>query len=247
MLGLLGIEKLFALCRAMPQGTPETFPARYIAAMGITPEWSGQPLDTIPGRGPLIVIANHPFGLVEGLALDAMLLSLRPDVSFIAWTSVAEIPGIGRRYFFVDPQRLPQNRKRNVAAWREAIAFVERGGALGVFPAGRVAHFDWSRMAVADRPWTPHVARIARKLKAPVLPVFFHGRNSLGFLAAGMVAPTLHQALVVREANNKRSLTVRGTIGAIVRPDELAGFASDEDATAFLRRRTEALAAPMIR
>jgi putative hemolysin len=244
MFGLLGIDKLFAVCKALPPGTPETFAARYVKAMNVKAEWSGQPLDTIPATGPLIVVANHPFGLVEGLALDAMLLERRPDVTFIAWHSVADIPGIGRRYIFVDPQRLPETRKRNVAAWRQAFAWIERGGVLGVFPAGRVARFDWSRMAVADWPWTPHVARIARRSKVPVLPVFFHGRNSLGFLLAGMVMPTLHQSLVVREANNKRGRTLRGTVGAVIQPEELAGFASDEEAIAFLRSRTEALACP---
>jgi putative hemolysin len=242
MLGLLGIDRLYAVCKALPPLPPEEFGAALLAAMGVKTEWSGLPMEAIPETGPLVVVANHPFGLVEALALEAMLLKRRPDVNFIAWQSLAELPGLGQHYIFVDPLRSPKTRAGNVTAWRRAFEWLERGGALGVFPAGRVARFDWSRMTVADWPWNPHIARIARRLKVPVLPVFFHGRNSLGFLLAGMVMPTLHQSLVVREANNKRGRTLRGVVGPIIRPEELAGFAGDEEATALMRGRTEALA-----
>jgi hypothetical protein len=164
MLGLLGINKLFSVCKALP---PEKFGAALLDSMDVRTEWSGLSPDAIPVTGPLIVVANHPFGLVEALALEAMPLTRRPDVNFIAWHSVGELPRLGQHYIFVDPQLRPETRKRNVRAWRQAFAWIERGGVLGVFPAGRVARFDWSRMAVTDRPWNPHIARIVRRGESP--------------------------------------------------------------------------------
>lgn len=111
-----------------------------------------------------------------------------------------------------------------------------------VFPAGRVARFAWSQRAVTESPWTPHIARLARRTKVAVLPVYFHGHNGLAFQLAALTMPKLYQSLIIREFYNKRGTTLRATVGHLIPPEEVGHFATDEEAIAFLRRRTEALA-----
>lgn len=240
---LLGIDRLYAFAKRLPQGSPETFSSAFLDAMQMKVEWSGLALNDIPETGPLLVVANHPFGLVEGLALDAFLLQRRPDVCSIAWHMIAELPGIGERHIFIDPLRDPKNRARNVKAWRRAFETLSGGHVLTVFPAGQVARFNASRMAVVDRAWNPHIARLARKTGVPILPVYFHGHNGSCFQMASLVFPTLHQSLLFREVNNKSGTTLRATVGPLIAPDEIAHFATDQEAIDFLRNRTEALAA----
>lgn len=177
---LLGIDRLYAFAKTLPQTSPETFSSEFLDAMPVAAQWSGLALHEIPETGPLLVIANHPYGLIEGLALDAFLLRRRPDVAFIAWYLIAELPGIGDRHIFLDPLRDPKNRTRNVMAWRRSFERLSDGKVLTVFPAGQVARFNVSRMAVVDRTWNPHIARLARKARVPVLPVYFHGHMASG-------------------------------------------------------------------
>ena len=239
---LLGIDTLYGLCRTLSL-TPETFSAKILDAMRIRTEWSGLPLSGIPATGPLVVVANHPYGLIEGLALDALLLSRRPDVTVMVWHMVAKLPGALDRGIYVDPLRHPDNRTLNIQGFRKAIGLLSRGGALMVFPAGQVARFSWSRGAVVDPPWNPHIARLVRRTRAAVVPVYFHGRNGLPFQLAAVAMPRLHQSLVVREVNNKRGTTLRATVGPLIAPEDIAHFATDQEAIDFLRHRTEALAA----
>ena len=238
---VLGIDTLYGLCKTLSL-TPETFSAKILDAMQIRTEWSGLPVSQIPTAGPLLVIANHPYGLIEGLALDTLLLSRRTDVTVMVWHMVAKLPGALDRGIYVDPLRHPDNRKLNIQGFRKAIDLMTRGGALLVFPAGQVARFSWSRRAVVDPPWNPHIARLARRAKAAVLPVYFHGYNGLPFQLAALMMPKLHQSLIVREINNKRGTTLRATIGHLIPPEDVGRFGTDEEAIHFLRRRTEALA-----
>lgn len=238
----LGIETLYGLCRTLSL-TPETFSAKILDAMQIRTEWSGLPHSEIPATGPLLVVANHPYGLIEGLALDTLVLGRRSDVKVMVWHMVAKLPGLRDRGIYVDPLRLRDNRKLNIQGFRKAIDLLTRGGALMVFPAGKVARFTWSQRAIVDPPWNPHIARLARRTKAAVLPVYFHGHNGLPFQLAALMLPTLHQSLIVREVNNKRGSILRATIGQLVPPEDVEQFGTDEEAIEFLRLRTESLAA----
>lgn len=238
---LLGVTELYSLCRTLSL-TPETFSAKLLDALQIRTEWSGLPLSAIPSAGPLLVVANHPFGLIEGLALDAMLLTRRSDVTVMVWHMVAKLPGSEDRGVYVDPLRQPENRKLNMQAFRKALDLLGRGGALLVFPAGQVARYEWSERAVIDPPWNPHVARLARRSKAAVLPIYLSGHNGFAFQLAAMAFPKLHQSLLIREVNNKRGFTLRAKVGNLIPFEEIEKFGSDEEAIAFLRCRTYALA-----
>ena len=239
---LMRFHQFNAFYSQLPPCEPADFSRMILEAMRVRVEFTGQPVDTVPATGPLIVIANHPFGLVEGLVLDAMLLSRRPDVALMAYHLLSSIPEYQDRWIFVDPLRGRGSLKLNVWAWRQAFQLLVRSGALAVFPAGRVAHFHWRRMSVTDPPWNPDIVALARKADASILPVYFHGRNGLRFQLVGMLCPPLLNFILLDESVHTHGRLLRATVGRLIQPEELSRFTTDEDAIGFLRRETELLA-----
>ena len=239
---LMGFHRFNAIYSQLPPCEPADFSRTFLEAMRVHFEFSGRPIDTIPATGPLIAVANHPFGMVEGLAIDALLLSRRPDVAQMSFQLFTAIPELQNRWIFVDPLQSRSRRQINLRAWRQSFQLLARGGTLAVFPAGRVARFQWRRLSIADRPWSPHIAALARRTDAVVLPVYFHGRNSWTFQLVGILCPPLRYLLAVSEFTNKRGRTLRASIGRLIQPGELSRFTTDEEAIGFLRRETEMLA-----
>ncbi len=217
------------------------FAERALAALKIAYRVEEEDKAQIPAKGPLIVVANHPFGGVEGLMLASALLSVRPDVRIMANYLLGRIPEMRRLIIPVDPFGGGNAVRRNLKPLREALSWLRGDGALAVFPAGEVSHLHLRKHEVVDPAWSDMVARVIRKADAPVLPVFFHGRNSALFQVAGLLHPRLRTALLPHELLNKTSCEVRVEIGNRVPAEKVRSFEDDAQLTAYLRTRTYAL------
>ncbi len=194
-------------------------------------------LESIPRQGPLVVVANHPFGIVEGPALGALLERVRPDVMFVTNSLLAELPELRDRIFAVNP--FGRAAHENTAAIRGALRHLRSGGALVVFPAGEVSAMRAPLGFVSDSTWQPMAARLAMKTSAKVLPVFFAGGNRPRFQLAGLVHPSLRTMMLASEMLARRKQTIRVVVG---QPLEAAKFRSAEGFTEHLRSCTYALA-----
>jgi len=237
---LLALPALAKLYRALPQdGRP--FWDRALEALEATYEIDGS-LDDIPAAGPLVVVANHPYGGLDGLILGSLLSRVRGDVRLLVNHVLGRIPEVRRASFLVDPFRHASSTAANAAAVRAAMRWVGDGGALATFPAGEVAHVR-SHGRTIDAPWSPMIARLAERTSAVVVPVFFEGGNSRLFTAAGRVHPRARTALLVRELLKQRGATVAVRVGKPIPPSRLRAMGSSPSAATFLRLRTEALAA----
>ncbi|MGC9971546.1 MAG: GNAT family N-acyltransferase [Bryobacteraceae bacterium] len=195
----------------------------------------------IPSTGPLAVVANHPFGMLEGAILAAILSRARSDVKVIANSMLATIPQVRDRFICVNPFGGREAVLENRTPLRRCVEWLRGGGALVVFPAGEVARLDLRRRAVVDPPWNPAAARLIRVAGCPALPVFFRGANGLGFQLLGALHPRLGTAALPRELLNKRGSTIELQIGRLVPARTLCALASDEDAIKYLRCRTDML------
>jgi putative hemolysin len=191
--------------------------------------------------GPVIVVANHPFGGIEGMILASLLRSVRCDVKLMANYLLQRIPEMREHLIGVDPFGRPGARLRNITPLRQSIRWVKDGGMLVVFPSGEVSHFDPLRGAL-DPPWSETIGRIVRKTGAPVLPVYFSGTNSMLFHAAGMLHPLLRTARLPGELLNKGKHTIGIAVGRLLDQRSLKTFAGDGDLTEHLRLRTYLLA-----
>ncbi len=201
-----------------------------------------QGLTRIPREGGLIIVANHPFGAIEGVIMAAMLRGLRDDVKILANGLLQRIPEISDLFIGVDVLSGKGAAQRNMSPMKEAMRWVDKGGVLVVFPAGEVAHLDLRRRTVTDPAWHSSIGRIVRRSKAPVLPVFFEGRNGAMFQLAGLLHPRLRTALLPREMINKGGQTLVVRVGDVISEKRLSGFKKDVAAiTDYLRLRTEML------
>lgn len=197
-----------------------------------------QDLARIPRDGRLVVVANHPFGGIEGIILGALLRSARPDVKLMANFILKAIPDLHDSMIFVDPFARDVSAKLNMKPLKECLRWLKGGGVLGVFPAGEVSHIDLRRGGITDPEWNATIARLVRMTESPVLPVFFQGSNSLLFQVLGLVHPRLRTGLLPRELANKRDKRIEVRIGHVIPHDRLAGMADDRALLDYLRLRT---------
>jgi putative hemolysin len=239
---LLGFDQFNSVYSQLAEYDPDDFSRTFLDALGVRISLDGLPRDTIPRDGPLIVIANHPSGLLDGVMLDALLKSVRPDVTVMAHTLFAAIPEFHDRYLFVGSPRSRSKRKRSVRGLRQSFQWLARGGALVVFPAGRVSRFQFRRWSVADQPWSSHIAALARRTGVPVLPVYLHSAGNWVFQLAGIISPLLQNVRAIAAVSNYRNQTLHATIGRLIQPGDLSSFVTDDEAIAFLQQETESLA-----
>lgn len=196
--------------QALTQGS---FPARALSALRVRVDTSADSLTKVPSNGPLIVMANHPHGVIDGLALARVLEGIRPDTRILANHLLARIPEMQELCFFVDPFGGADAAARSRAGLRAAHLWLRQGHAVIAFPAGEVAHRH-ANGELVDSPWVETVGRLALATGAAVVPAFIDGTNSALFYAAGRVHPTLRTALLVRELMRQRRGRVRISLGA---------------------------------
>jgi putative hemolysin len=196
----------------------------------------------IPQDGPLVITSNHPFGALDGLAAVATLARRRRDIKVLTNPEVARLNGVGSLFIPVDPFGGPRAARANIAGMRQALRWVQGGGALLIFPAGEVSHLSLTTWSVTDPPWSTTAARLVRLAGAPVVPMYFAGKNSLLFQAAGMVHPRLRTWLLPRELGNKVGASVQVRLGEPLPHAKLKQLETDEQLAAHLRLKTYLLA-----
>jgi len=238
VLGLATLERGYR--RVTGGSDPYAFLVRALDALDVRLEIDPDELARVPASGPAVVVANHPFGGIEGMALAKVLLERRRDVRVMANYLLGRIPELADLFLLVDPFDAPESARRNLAALRRTIRWVTEGGLLLVFPAGEVAHFDLARRRIVDPPWDPSIGRLVRRSGAPVVPVYFPGHNGWFFQLAGLVHPMLRTALLPRELMRPRP-KLEARIGRPIPPTQLTQLPSDQRVVAYLRLRTEIL------
>ena len=238
MLALGGINAVYA--HAAPQ-TTKNFAQACLEYLDVAVRVSSADLDRIPRTGPIVVVANHPFGGLEGLILATVLLKVRPDFKVLANHLLGKIPEMRPMCVFVDP--FGSKLQQNIRGLKESLHLLRGGGCLGVFPAGEVSHLRLSTRTIEDPKWSVHIAGLIRRTGATVVPVFFEGKNGPMFQVAGLIHPRLRTVLLPRQVLNKRHTTCNVQVGRVIAPRELGTFKTDEEVVLYLRSRTYALAA----
>src|ERR1700716_1836233 len=196
----------------------------------------------IPATGPVVVVANHPFGVLDGAVLTVLLTRVRADVKILANFLLGDVPELHRHCIFVDPFQTERSAVSNRRALREALAWLQTGGMLAIFPAGEVSHWQMPEAKIADPEWSETAVRLVRKTGADTLPIYFCGRNSVGFQLLGMVHPRLRSAFLLQEFLQQEGKTVELRVGSAIRSESVARMANDHEAIEYLRWRTYLLA-----
>lgn len=235
----LSIDRIRASYAAIPRSeSVKEFLDHVLQVLGVRYSLVGKEAKAIPSSGPVIVVANHPFGGVDGIILAAILSSVRSDFKILANFILGAIKELRPLLLLADPFQKKRTSPKNIAPVKQALELLRNGGMLAVFPAGEVAHFSFRHGHVAEPPWNETLSRLIQRSSAPVLPVYFRGRNSSLFQMAGLLHPMLRMALLPREVLNKSSSEIQVKIGSLIDPHKIAAFSRPADVSAYLRHRT---------
>jgi putative hemolysin len=218
------------------------FSAQALKELGVSYEIDDRDLARIPTTGPCILIANHPFGGIEGLALFALIAKIRPDFKVMANYLLARIPQLQGQLVSVNPFGGTAATRTNLAPLRQALNWLKQGGLLVLFPAGEVSSWQSAEQGITDPAWSATLPRLVRLSGAPVLPVYFPGHNGALFNLAGRVHPRLRTLLLPRMILNKQGHCLEIKVGQLVPTRKLSEFSTPQELNDYLRLRTYALA-----
>ncbi len=213
-----------------------------LLAVGASVEVSEEDLNKIPKTGAVIIVANHPHGAVDGIAMGSLLLRAREDTKLMANDMLYKMELIRPYLIKVNPFGGAQAVRENIASIKETFSFLKAGGCLATFPAGVVSHLQLKKMHITDSAWNENIATIAMKTNATVLPVYIEGQNSTFFQLMGLIHPVLRTMLLLRELKKtpKRG-AVKIRIGKPIPPKKIACFETAKELTAWFRLSTYVL------
>lgn len=196
----------------------------------------------IPASGPLVVIANHPFGVLDGIILCWLVSQARSDFQVMTHRVLHQAPEVRRHILPVDFSGTEAALQNNLTSRRRARELLDNGGALLVFPGGGVARAEGAFGHANDLPWGTLTAKLALAAGAPVLPVYFHGQNSRVFHIASAIHQVLRYGMLFHEVRNKMGRRIDVSMGDVIGHEQLRAFNDLRAATEFLRGATHALA-----
>jgi putative hemolysin len=196
-------------------------------------------LDNNPRTGPVVLLSNHPYGILDGLMLGQILSKTRDDFKILAHRVFAKAQDLNDVILPISFDETREAMALNLNTRKDALKYLSDGGAVGIFPGGSVS----SPRKVFGRPMDPHwrtfSAKMISKSGATVVPVFFDGYNSRGFQMFGRVNKTLRTALLINEFKKRLNAPVRVAIGDPLDQDALETYLKDPRAMMdFLRTST---------
>ena len=197
-----------------------------------------EPGAEIPKTGPVLVIANHPFGVIDGLVLCAMMSEIRQDYKIITHQVLRQAPAVMDKILPIDFAETDAALATNLETRREAHKHLKNDGAVIIFPAGGISLAPNLIGPAFDSEWKTFAAKLAQTQGTTIVPFFFDGRNSVVYQAARRVSVTLGYSLMFREICKQMNRQVKVTVRTPIHTKELDAFSNRNDITDFLRRRT---------
>jgi len=196
-------------------------------------------LSNIPKMGPLVLVANHPYGLLDSTIMGYILSQTRSDYRIIAHEVFLKAPHLIPFVLPVYFDKTKQALKSNVQTRKEALRLLTDGSAIGIFPGGTVSTGAKLFSKPMDPRWRAFTARLIINSHATVVPVYFDGQNSRLFQLASHLHSTARVGLLLREFEKRVDTSVRVVIGEPIAPSDIQVYANDTPKLMdFLRSRT---------
>jgi putative hemolysin len=192
-----------------------------------------------PKTGPLVVVSNHPFGVLDGVVICHLVAQVRQDFLVLTNSVLYRAEEIRRFLLPIDFTETEEALKTNLKSRQIAKAHLTKGGCLVVFPAGGVSTTPtvWHKRAV-DSDWKTFTARLITQAKAAVAPVYFAGQNSRLFQLASHISMTLRLSLLFKEVHDKIGSEIHLRIGDVTPYDKLASITDRHEFMAYLKKMT---------
>ncbi|WP_405203373.1 GNAT family N-acyltransferase [Dokdonia sp. LLG6352-1] len=198
-------------------------------------------LKRLPKSGAYITISNHPLGGIDGILLLKLMLEQRPDFKIIANFLLHRIEPLKPYVMPVNPFENKKDVKSSIAGFKSAISHLRDGHPLGVFPAGEVSTYKDDKLII-DKPWEEAAMKLIKKAEVPVVPIYFHAKNSRLFYQLSRLSDTLRTAKLPSELLTQKHRVIKVRIGNPIKVAAQKEHESLADFTEFLRKKTYMLA-----
>ncbi|TXD51335.1 MULTISPECIES: GNAT family N-acyltransferase [unclassified Polaribacter] len=200
-------------------------------------------LKRIPKDGAFITISNHPLGGIDGVLLLKLLIEKRADYKIIANFLLHRITPLRPYVMPVNPFETRKDAQSSIAGIKSALVHVREGKPLGIFPAGEVSTYKDGKLKV-DKPWEEGAVRLIKKANVPVIPIYFHAKNSRLFYVLSKISDTLRTAKLPSEVISQKGSVIKVRIGKPISVKDQDEFKEIPAFSDFLRRKTYMLANP---
>jgi putative hemolysin len=240
--GKLKLLRLVRKFEAAGQVENTEFWKRAIDLLKIDLQTPDSQIANIPKTGPVVIVANHPHGLVDGMILAEIVGRVRQDFKILTRSLLTNVPIIQYHMLPVAFPHEPNALKMNIAMRRKAMEHLSEGGVIILFPAGQVATSPGWFDAAEEADWLPFTAKMVLKSKARVVPIFFPGQNSRAFQIANRLSITIRQGLLLHEISYAMNKPQKPVIGTALERDSIEPWMKDPRGfMAHLRDLTQAL------
>jgi putative hemolysin len=215
---------------------------RALAAMGIELQTPDHEIARIPAEGPVIIVANHPHGLVDGMVLAELVGRVREDYKILTRSLLTGVEEIKE---FMIPVAFPHEEnaiQQNLEMRKRAMAHLAKGGVVVVFPSGSVAASETMFGPAIEAEWNPFTAKMIQRSGATIVPIRFSGQNSRPYLMANRISATLRQGLLLHEVVHSLNRPQRPIVGEPIPSDMYEEWKGNPRGfMAWLREQTLAL------
>jgi putative hemolysin len=228
----------------------ETFWQAAVRSLALDVRYDPDALAAIPKKGPVVFVANHPYGVLDGIVISWLVSKVRSDFVVLTNAILMRAPEVQGFILPIDFSETEEAQRTNLASRAAARAQLERGGVVVVFPAGAVstAPDKLGLKPAVDGRWQPFVSQLIQRSKADIVPIWFGGQNSRLFQIASHVSYTLRISLIFHEVKSRIGTSLQVAIGAPIPFDAVAGIKDRQALADDLRERVYAMAklAPVI-
>ena len=221
--------------------TPLSFFREAQNISGVNLEGNHQALRHLNNRGPLLFLANHPFGILDGLILCNLVSEIGGDFRVVINSLLCQDRDLAPHFLPIDFAGTREAERRNIRTKQLAGAALNDGTPLILFPSGTVSTATRFGLGpVTDTHWTTFAAKLVLRYQPTVVPVFFHGQNSRAFHIASHIAEPLRMAMLMHEALRRFNTTIHVDVGEALEPPEYEHLKDRQALTRFLYKRVQA-------
>ncbi len=194
-------------------------------------------LKRLPKDGAYITVSNHPLGGIDGILLLKLMLEQRSDFKIIANFLLHRIKPMAPYIMPVNPFEDRKDVKSSITGFKNAIAHLRNGHPLGIFPAGEVSTYRDGKLVV-DKPWEEAAMKLAQKAKVPIVPIYFHAKNSSLFYRLSKISDTFRTAKLPSELLTQKRRTIKVRVGKPISVNAQDEYKDLSSFTDFIRRKT---------
>lgn len=235
---LTGIEKVNTAYRNSCPKVGIEFVTQLLHELGVTYRVKEKEfLSHLPQKG-FITVSNHPYGGLDGIILIHLLASLRADYKVMVNWILGYIEAMSPHFICVHPVAAASNN-RSLGGLKQAKEHLVNGHPMGFFPSGAVSGLEG--LHIRDREWQPTVLKLVKNAGLPVVPVYFHGHNSLLFHLLGLIHWRVRSLRLPREVFNKRGKVIDVSIGETITLEEQDRYVNLKEYGSFLKQKTYCL------